>query len=1402
MEREQRSRIDIPIRQRGKDRRFVARRDDGDRKTAFGNSTVAVSDAHGEILDARQTRCPAQQARRVDAGTGWAGDERVGQARCDILYVASQQIERDEAALYRAAILHHGQFRQIVHRVHGDGDTGRHRRAQPVGDAVGEAVRSREIRIRAIGPRSPRHGRRDQRAICRAAQDRNAQQIAIGVAVIGQKIDEYVLIFIAAAAVIGRDWRVIRHRDERDIVDGHAAVEVTHRNQVEGKQRAVTAVDPCKRNGHRRAARQWIAGHGHAGGKVERPIGLKVEQGVGQVQPVQIAQQRLARDRIKQRHFKGIRRQRIVRPQHRRPDLETDFRCAIGQDELLIERGQEAAVLGKDAHPAGHDAATHWRPARRRTKIAILERRGRWRPRRQQGERRTNHDNRHRTACPRQRNGANGTRDWRCDRYDRYDRQVSQTWQAPFTQPQRFIHHPANGRGRQFRQAKFMPHFMDEHGEQVVAPCRRATVDRKHPSARRQELARSVRRNIDEPAMPGAIRINRDDMARMNRQRRTLMIGHGKFKVGQFLRIAVADPRCDPRKARVIDEAGQLFQRDGRSGGRDRDPFGRDLRRTGHDPVDRGDRRKAQIVEQIDLADGRAQILGSIGDRIDERRVLQILLVFLRRRHVFMGDGDGRRTALIFVRDDYGEFAGREHAGAQIDLTRALFLIGDQRIDGGQPRSFEPHADLRAGLQHIGLVDLEGQIGLVLRHIDEIVGDRIQTRQNSARFHLDRFPDVAIGQEGVDDLCERRAGPHDQRIIVLVGEQLVEAVFDCVGDIGFQPLQTRFILRIGTQRHRHAGAFDQRVQTIVQRFRRNTGGLEYLVGRLEIFVDHVDFLSGIETGPADHLGGQLRFDKVQRRQLEIADRDLVGQVDLTVEKVLPDLDQHLLDQRLGIGVDHEQRSDIDVADGVGVGQAEQVELEPLPAMKCEAWNFVGNREAPGIVIQFAGRNAFQMDVEGFARALFEIAVEDALDGRTTGIGRFAIVGGDVHLATADNRPEVRPAACDGIEPAGADAVCDVEMGRGRRIAGDHLVRRTDPHRHAGAGDLGRIDKVPRFHIPLIERGYAEYFGPDAIVGDAPIDIQTLELGHVGVDRTGIPLPDATMRAACPQSGEIVQIETGYTRHHATQIAGYIRRADVAPVGRRRREGLRRRILIIIVAETDVRPQFDVGIEEIAELHRVELYAQCLRQILELLDTERHLGGACRFDHALADAAQDRARRDQCQATGADRRTDSPHRGSDRSHGKRQRFEAAIGLGNVEQGVDRNIQRILHEIMRVQRGHVNAARDPAIIAQALNDLAIDHRAARMADEMQWRTEQRVVRFSVQIHERGEQRVGGSFGEARFGMGGFADPIGNQHDRLARIGGQHITGDNPGRVAHVRPCAFILVIEQDDTAPAQA
>ena len=52
-----------------------------------------------------------------------------------------------------------------------------------------------------------------------------------------------------------------------------------------------------------------------------------------------------------------------------------------------------------------------------------------------------------------------------------------------------------------------------------------------------------------------------------------------------------------------------------------------------------------------------------------------------------------------------------------------------------------------------------------------------------------------------------------------------------------------------------------------------------------------------------------------------------------------------------------------------------------------------------------------------------------------------------------------------------------------------------------------------------------------------------------------------------------------------------------------------------------------------------------------------------------------------------------------------------------------------------------------------------------------------------------------------MGGFADPIGNQHDRLARIGGQHIPGDNPGRVAHVRPGAFILVIEQDDTTPAQ-
>jgi len=164
-----------------------------------------------------------------------------------------------------------------------------------------------------------------------------------------------------------------------------------------------------------------------------------------------------------------------------------------------------------------------------------------------------------------------------------------------------------------------------------------------------------------------------------------------------------------------------------------------------------------------------------------------------------MGDGDGRRTALIFVGNDDGEFAGREHAGAQIDLTRARFLIGDQRIDGGQPRSFEPHADLRAGLQHIGLVDLEGQIGLVLGHIDEIVGDRIQTRQNSARFHLDRFPDVAIGQEGVDDLCERRAGPHDQRIIVFIGEQLVEAVLDRFGHVILQAIQPSLVLRVGTQ---------------------------------------------------------------------------------------------------------------------------------------------------------------------------------------------------------------------------------------------------------------------------------------------------------------------------------------------------------------------------------------------------------------------------------------------------------------------------------------------------------------------------------------------------------------------------------------------------------------------------
>ena len=127
-------------------------------------------------------------------------------------------------------------------------------------------------------------------------------------------------------------------------------------------------------------------------------------------------------------------------------------------------------------------------------------------------------------------------------------------------------------------------------------------------------------------------------------------------------------------------------------------------------------------------------------------------------------------------------------------------------------------------------------------------------------------------------------------------------------------------------------------------------------------------------------------------------------------------------------------------------------------------------------------------------------------------------------------------------------------------------------------------------------------------------------------------------------------------------------------------------------------------------------------------------------------------------------------------------------------------------MCVERGHVER-RARRIGAEALRQLAVDDRAATVADEMDRRLEQLAAGTLVEHGERRVEGVGGGFGETVGRKIGLVVPVADQHHRApghrrgAEHGRQIGSGRREGRAVEVhQPAPGALLVQRRDAVAA--
>ncbi len=301
------------------------------------------------------------------------------------------------------------------------------------------------------------------------------------------------------------------------------------------------------------------------------------------------------------------------------------------------------------------------------------------------------------------------------------------------------------------------------------------------------------------------------------------------------------------------------------------------------------------------------------------------------------------------------------------------------------------------------------------------------------------------------------------------------------------------------------------------------------------------------------------------------------------------------------------------------------------------------------------------------RTLLEVAIE-YIGHRIRALGGLCIVEAERHATDVPSRTVRSRTATDRVVPPGPDTLPD-----GARLS---PLRRGD----AVVGCHTRYGPVPRFGIE-IEHGNTQGPCTDALIDDAPEHRVVLKAEQARVCGSRVPLPDPAVRAAGTKDTEILGSETGDAVHEEIEIGPL----DESAI-RRGGDTVDRVAgsLIVVVEVADIGPALDIRVLEVV-----------------IGDIQRDPHHIDQREHA----PQPKLRTDQ---RGSGRRCDK-HRNRSSSG---QRI-----VDVVEHGTQRNLQRSLLEVMRVERGHVDVGDFGIPHAKPLCKLAVHHRPATVADQVQ-------------------------------------------------------------------------------------
>ena len=246
-----------------------------------------------------------------------------------------------------------------------------------------------------------------------------------------------------------------------------------------------------------------------------------------------------------------------------------------------------------------------------------------------------------------------------------------------------------------------------------------------------------------------------------------------------------------------------------------------------------------------------------------------------------------------------------------------------------------------------------------------------------------------------------------------------------------------------------------------------------------------------------------------------------------------------------------------------------------------------------------------------------------------------------------------------------------------------------------------------------------------------------------------------------ETGRTVELdlEIGAGQRTAVGRCGQAGHRTRANPGRAHRGRTGRRFLEVVVEEADVVPAHHVGVLEFV-----------------IRDVERD---AQRAGQRRQAAKRDR---DVVQYDGRRRRRREKHCGGGAQGRSR--------LHTADHVVQRHLQRVLLEIMRIQRRHLDAGHGRVQRRHALDDFTVDRGAPAVADEVQRRAKQAAASLQIEVGQRGVQGFGRGFTETRITDVGFFVPVGHQHHRLAGLKGG--LADQVG--LQVLPFAGVLVVRQ--------